>query len=76
MIWNMILQICFVSFIPIYYSRQICTLQDGGEIAIDFAYDSKKNKEKGEKIGHESDLPIVVLVPGYGGHNDDIYILK
>lgn len=74
MIYNLILQIVYYPFCGVYYKRSVCKLKDGGQIALDYAFASKK--ETDAEFSSMPKKPILVLHPGYGGHNDDLYIIK
>lgn len=55
------------------YKREILELSDGGQIALDWVHPRDPTKE--DKIS-EKDTPILAVVPGLTGHNDDLYMVS
>ena len=55
------------------YKRQILKLSDGGQIALDWAV--PKCPELESKISNNK-TPLLVVVPGLTGHNDDLYMVS
>lgn len=55
------------------YKREILTLSDKGQISLDWV--EPKNPIIASKV-QEHSTPIIIVVPGLTGHNDDLYMVS
>lgn len=55
------------------YKREILTLADQGQIALDWAL--PRDPVCAEKVAQDK-TPILAVVPGLTGHNDDLYMVS
>jgi predicted alpha/beta-fold hydrolase len=55
------------------YKREIFELADGGQIAMDWA--KPRDPEKAARMG-QLRTPILAVIPGLTGHNDDLYMVS
>ena len=54
------------------YEREILELSDGGQIALDWV--QPRDPRKTAKL--DQDAPILGVIPGLTGHNDDVYMVS
>jgi uncharacterized protein len=54
------------------YEREILELSDGGQIALDWV--QPRDPRKIAKL--EEDAPVLGVIPGLTGHNDDVYMVS
>ena len=68
-IFYLICEIIFKVYFPIKYEREIFRLSDGGQIALDWVID-----HEGGFPRKNSQRPILCLVSGLSGGNDNMYL--
>jgi predicted alpha/beta-fold hydrolase len=65
----MIVEIVLKLFYPIKYEREMFILEDGGTIALDWVIDHEGGKPR--KL---SSRPIICLMSGLSGGNNNLYL--
>lgn len=58
------------------YDREMLKLSDNGQIALDWVVPRNPLKASRNNEDSKSDRPILAVVPGLTGHNDDLYIVS
>ena len=61
---------------PMNYDRELFELSDGGTIALDWNIDNQGGRPSApnDPLGPKSKMPILCLVSGLSGGNDNLYL--